>query len=117
MVCSEKSAITYKLYGITQFFERTLERNRILQLLALVQGKSSEQRVTYSDLKLMKCTICGVKTMNSDLVIATLDPTDIPGAVLSEPFTNHTITALRWWLLCRGIKAPASWKKSQLITR
>ena len=51
MICSEKSAVTYKLYGITQFFERTLEDNRILQFLALVQGESNEQCVIYGDLK------------------------------------------------------------------
>ena len=54
--------------------------------------------------------ICGTAAM------ITLEPSDIPGAVLEEPFEAHAMPALRWWLLCRGIKAPVSWKK-QLITR
>ena len=40
---------------------------------------------------------------------------DIPGAVLNEPLENATVHALRWWLLCRGIQRPSSWKKAQLI--
>jgi len=47
----------------------------------------------------------------------TLEPSDIPGAVLEESFEAHAMPALRLWLLCRGIKAPVSWKKKQLITR
>ena len=47
----------------------------------------------------------------------TLSPDDIPGANLSEPYEGHTISALRWWLLCRGIKARTSWKKQELISR
>lgn len=46
-----------------------------------------------------------------------LDEKDIPGAALSEPFECHAVPALRWWLLCRGIKAPTAWKKPQLISR
>ena len=48
---------------------------------------------------------------------AVLCAADIPGAELSKPFDKHTVAALRWWLLCRGIKAPSSWKKAQLIER
>ena len=42
---------------------------------------------------------------------------DIPGAVLAEPFESHTVTELRWWLLCRGITVPTSWKKAQVVKR
>lgn len=42
---------------------------------------------------------------------------DIPGAALSEPFDSHTVTELRWWLLCRGITVPTSWKKAQVVKR
>ena len=49
-------------------------------------------------------------------VTITLEPSDIPGAALEEPFEAHTMPALRWWLLCRDIKAPVSSKK-QLITK
>jgi len=31
--------------------------------------------------------------MNSDLMTVTLDPADIPGAELKEPFSDHTIAA------------------------
>ena len=30
-------------------------------------------------------------------------PAEIPSADFSQPFENHTIFALRWWLLCRGM--------------
>ena len=46
-----------------------------------------------------------------------LSPEDIPGAVLTEPYTKYTTAALRWWLLCRGDKVPLSLKKQQLIDR
>ena len=29
---------------------------------------------------------------------------DIPGAHLDEPYERHNVQALKWWLLCRGIK-------------
>ena len=44
----------------------------------------------------------------------TLTEDDIPSASLSEPLDKHTVSALRWWLLCRGINSPTSLKK-QLI--
>ena len=47
----------------------------------------------------------------------TLTDEDIPGAKLSKPYIKHTMSALRWWLLCRAIKAPNSWKKQQLVDR
>ena len=53
----------------------------------------------------------------STVIEVQLTPADIPGADLSEPYESHTIPALKWWLLCRGIKAPSSWKKNQLIQR
>jgi len=62
----------------------------------------------------MASVSCG---MGGAAATITLEPSDIPGAVLEEPFEAHAMPALRWWLLCRGIKAPVSWKKKQLITR
>ena len=47
----------------------------------------------------------------------TLTEDDIPGAKLSKPYNMHTISALRWWLLCRGIEAPTSWKNQQILDR
>ena len=49
--------------------------------------------------------------------IVELTETDIPGAALKEPFDAHNVTALRWWLQCRGIKAPSSWRKHQLVSK
>ena len=46
-----------------------------------------------------------------------LTDSDIPGAHLSEPFASHTIPELTWWLLCRGIRVPTTWKKQKLISR
>ena len=44
-----------------------------------------------------------------------LSEDDIPGAVLNEPLENATIPAFKWWLLCRGIKAPSLWRKPKII--
>ena len=49
--------------------------------------------------------------MATDMQQVALSPADIPGADLSEPFDSHTMPELRWWLLCRGIIVPTSWKK------
>ena len=46
-----------------------------------------------------------------------LNAEDIPGAVLTDPLDKHKIPSLRWWLLCRGITAPHSLKKKELIDR
>ena len=62
------------------------------------------------DMASASSAICGMVAM------ITLEPSDISGAALEEPFEAYAMPALRWWLLCRGIKAPVSWKK-QLITR
>ena len=42
---------------------------------------------------------------------------DIPGAALKEPLESHTVHELKWWFLCRGEKAPTSWKKAQYVSR
>lgn len=47
----------------------------------------------------------------------TLSESDIDGASLKEPFEKHTVSELRWWLLCRGIVAPTSFKKQQIIDK
>ena len=46
-----------------------------------------------------------------------LTAADITGAELSVPYEVHPVPALKWWLLCRGIKAPSSWRKQQLVER
>ena len=42
---------------------------------------------------------------------------DIPGAKLMGAMDGYMMTELKWWLLCRGVKAPNSWNKKQLISR
>ena len=42
-------------------------------------------------------------------------PADILGAELSEPLEKHTVAALHWWLLCRGIKVFTSVRKKDLL--
>ena len=46
-----------------------------------------------------------------------LTEADVPGAFLSGPMASHTIPQLRWWLFCRGVKAPTSWNKTKLLSR
>ena len=58
-----------------------------------------------------------VTDRSTSLPQVTLSPEDIPGAALPEPFEQHTVSALRWWLLCRGIKVPTSWRKKMVIDR
>ena len=55
--------------------------------------------------------------MITDVPEVTLSPEDIPGADLCEPYEKHTVSALHWWILCRGIKVPTSWKKQRCIDR
>ena len=43
-----------------------------------------------------------------------LNEADIPGAYLSELFSSHTVPELRWWLRCRGVVVPTSWKKRRV---
>ncbi len=54
---------------------------------------------------------------SSDAVVVTLLEEDVEGAALEEPLETKTIPQLRWWLLCHGIKAPASDKKPALLER
>ena len=54
---------------------------------------------------------------NAGLPEVVLTPTDVPDADLSEAYEIHTVPGLRWWLLCRGIKVPNSWKKRKIIDR
>lgn len=49
--------------------------------------------------------------------VPVLTEEDIPGAMLNEPLETHTIPALKWWLLCRGIQVSSSMKKPKLIER
>ena len=44
--------------------------------------------------------------VSDDMPAVILTAADIPGADLSELYKKHTVAALRWWLLCRDIKAP-----------
>ena len=50
----------------------------------------------------------------TDIVLA---PADIPGAELQVRFEQHTVPALKWWLVCRGVAMPSSSKKAALIAK
>ena len=49
--------------------------------------------------------------MDDDSSTVDLVPSNIPGAKLSKVWEQHPMVALRWWLLCRGISVPTTWKK------
>ena len=51
------------------------------------------------------------------VTIVELTDVDIPGAHLEEPLDLHNVAALRWWLVCRGIKASSTLRKHELITK
>ena len=55
--------------------------------------------------------------MDDDSSTVDLVPSDIPGAEFSKPWEQQLMVALRWWLLCRGISVPTTWKKAKLIER
>ena len=65
----------------------------------------------------MEVSAQAVPDRSTSLPQLTLSPEDIPGADLSEPFEQYTVSALRWWLLCRGIKVPTSWRKKKVIDK
>ena len=56
--------------------------------------------------------IMSVETSQSSIE---LKATDIPGAHLDEPFEAHNVAAIRWWLLCRGIRVQTSLRKHQIM--
>ena len=58
-----------------------------------------------------------VEGLLTEQVEVELTEADIPGAILDEPLERHTMSALRWWLLCHGDCAPTSLKKLQLVER
>ena len=41
----------------------------------------------------------------------------IPGTRLTGAKDEYTMSELKWWLLCCGMKALNSWNKKQLISR
>ena len=55
--------------------------------------------------------------VGSSQQVVQLTEIDIPGASLEEPMNKHSIPALKWWLLCRGIEMPSSVHKGQLLDK
>ena len=47
---------------------------------------------------------------SSEKADITLTEDDIPGTSLQPPFEKHTVSELRWWLLCRGVTVSISLK-------
>ena len=62
-------------------------------------------------------TNCKEPSASSSPVSVVLTAEDIPGAALREPYESYAVPALRWWLLCRGIRVSTSQRKAQLISR
>ena len=54
---------------------------------------------------------------SSEKADITLTEDDIPGASLQPPFEKHTVSELRWWLLCRGVTVSISLKKAKIIEK
>jgi len=50
-------------------------------------------------------------TSSTAEVEVALTENDIPGASLQPPFEKHTMSELRWWLLCRVVAVASSQKK------
>ena len=46
----------------------------------------------------------------SSLLAIKVTAEDIPGAKLEEPLARHSVPALQWWLIWRGIKTPSTWR-------
>ena len=67
-----------------------------------------------SDARAVPTGEAGSSTSAEEVVLL---PADIPGAELSEPLEKHQVAALRWWLLCRGIKVSTSVRKKDLVER
>ena len=66
---------------------------------------------TYHNIAILAVRIKPYRTLVMAMALhVTLGPADIPGADLEQPFEMHAMPALRWWLLCRNIRAPSSWK-------
>ena len=63
-------------------------------------------------------TVCECMILSSDqATVIQLNTCDIPGVFVSKPIECYTMPELRWWLLCKGIKALASWNKKKLLSR
>ena len=48
-------------------------------------------------------------------ISVTLMTADIPGALLNEPLEAHAVSALKWWLLCRGVKSMATYDRYEAV--
>ena len=93
-------------YRIFYFSESSVKIELSTLLSAFVRRQKLKLFQSYTAL----CTrSAGMSDSPREVV---LSPEDIPGASLSKPYEKHTVAALRWWLLCRGVKAPTSWKKN-----
>ena len=46
----------------------------------------------------------------SSPISVTLMPANIPGVLLNELLEAHAVSALKWWLLCRGVKSMATYE-------
>ena len=104
----------YEKIALLMFKTRAKQEGRALLYFSVCSEKLERLlrlQVRFSEV----CTV--YRTMSAEGPVVELTPADIPGANLSTPYEQHTVAALRWWLLCRGIQAPTSLRKKQLIDR
>lgn len=57
-----------------------------------------------------QCPTTTSSEATSQAAAVELTEPDIPGVCLDKPMNSHTMPQLKWWPLCRGIKAPSLWK-------
>ena len=51
---------------------------------------------------------------SSEKADITLTEDDIPAASRQPPFEKHTVSELRWWLLCRGVTVSTFLKEANI---
>ena len=106
---SFKIPATRALYRIFVFREHWLILKSSTCLSVLVQSRNTERSRSENTERVRSYATMSVSSPE------VLNPEDIPGAILAEPYTKYTTAALHWWLLCRGNKVPSSFKKQQLV--
>ena len=82
------------------WFSKRYAKQLSMCLMVLVVSQTIQRVGSFSDLFLL------MNDNGSISLEVILSANDFP-----EPYEKQTESALHSWLLCRGIKAPTSWKK------
>ena len=104
------------IYEKIAFLKLAQSKKDVRYSILVYAAKNWRGYCTYRcDFMAEMCTVyC---TMSAEGPVVELTSADIPRVNLSTPYEQHTVAALRWWLLCRGIQASTSLRKKQLIDR